>query len=243
MIMIRNNRKLLQAEQMLVEAQSELDILLEKYTGIDRKLYATPLRNTIEDLEIEITEYKELIESSFEDSMKGVLKKPSLLGNIGELLTKLRIAKGITQAEMAERLGWQQSNLSRFESTNYGSHTIAKILEYSAELDVWLYVAPKMEEVEEDLDLFNSNLDNLVGLGVLAAEQAVAEFAGETSSINNTEQILRDLYDKPHRYELYSKDELPKRSTKVPKRTRNLHFRENQESEINKFFAVMESEI
>ncbi len=148
--MIRNNRQLLHAKKRLAEIYSEIETIREQYSGIEEEIYTVPLENSVEDLISEIGEFNELINSSFHDAVDGVLKKPNLLDDIGELLTKLRIAKGISQTEMAEMLGWQQSNLSRFESGNYGSQSIAKIIEYADSLGVWLYVVPHLEELNPE---------------------------------------------------------------------------------------------
>jgi transcriptional regulator with XRE-family HTH domain len=75
-----------------------------------------------------------------------VLNKPILIDNISELLSKLRIAANLSQHEMADKLGWEQSNLSRFENENYNSQTISKIVEYVSALGVWLHITPSLTE-------------------------------------------------------------------------------------------------
>lgn len=145
--MIRNRKQLLHAEKRLADVESEISEIRKQYSGIEEKIYTTPLENTAADLRKDIAEYTELVNSSLPEAVNGTLKKAMLLDDIGELLTKLRIAAGLSQAEMAERLEWKQSNLSRFESANYGSQTVAKAVEYADSLGVWLYVVPHLEEL------------------------------------------------------------------------------------------------
>jgi transcriptional regulator with XRE-family HTH domain len=96
-----------------------------------------------------IIEYKKLKELPFTDAITSLLSRPVLIDNIGELLAKLRIAAKLSQSDIAQRLGWQQSNLSRFESENYNSQTINKIVEYASLLGVWLHVQPSLTEEAE----------------------------------------------------------------------------------------------
>jgi transcriptional regulator with XRE-family HTH domain len=50
---------------------------------------------------------------------------------------------------MAELLGWEQSNLSRFENENYSSQTISKIVEFASALGIYLHVTPSLTEEPE----------------------------------------------------------------------------------------------
>ena len=60
-----------------------------------------------------------------------LLEPVSLLQNIGEQLGKVRKAQGITQKQLAERLGTHQSNIARIESgkDNISIDKLAEIAE------------------------------------------------------------------------------------------------------------------
>lgn len=147
--MIKNKRQLLHAEKRLAEIESEIANIRAQRSD-NEEIFTAPYEIEASKLRSDIAEYKELIKSSLSEAVAGILKKPHLLDDVGELLTKLRIAEGISQSEMAERLGWRQSNLSRFENANYGSQSVAKIIEFADELGAWLYVVPFLEELDSE---------------------------------------------------------------------------------------------
>lgn len=144
--MIKNDKQLKHAQARLKEVRREIDELERQYSGLQLDIFRTPLVQEKEKREEEIEEYLQLRELSLEEAVVGPLKKPTLLGNVGELLAKLRIAAGLTQQELAERLDWHQSNLSRFESEYYSGQTVAKIIEYATSLGVWLHITPSLTE-------------------------------------------------------------------------------------------------
>ena len=144
--MIKNNIQLKRATSRLREVRQQVKGLREQYVGIELENYTNPLVDEANELEGEIIAYQKLRELTLEQALRKTLKEPVLLDNIGELLAKLRIASGLTQEDLATKLGWQQSNLSRFESENYNSQTIAKIVEYASSLGVWLLVSPSLTE-------------------------------------------------------------------------------------------------
>jgi transcriptional regulator with XRE-family HTH domain len=142
--MIKNNIQLKQTLTRLQEVKQQIDELRNQYSGIELEILTTPLWQEIEDLRDQIEEYEELRDSSLEQAIRGRLRASILLDNVSELLTKLRIAASLTQEELANKLGWQQSNLSRFESESYHSQSIAKVVEYASALDVWLHITPSL---------------------------------------------------------------------------------------------------
>lgn len=144
--MIKNDTQAKRARSRLKRIQDELKRLEEKYHGFELEFWAGSLREDAAKLQEEIREYELLKIMPFQVAVEAILQESVLLENISELLTKLRIAAKKTQEEMAEELGWQQSNLSRFESEKYNSQTIGKISEYVEALNVWLYLTPALAE-------------------------------------------------------------------------------------------------
>lgn len=149
--MIKNDRQLRQAIARLHRVRGQIEDSEQRYSGIERELLTIPLYQEQEELEQEISEFQELRGLSLEEAVEGPLRDPTLLDNVGELLAKLRISADLTQEELAARIGWQQSNLSRFESENYHSQTIAKVVEYASALGVWLHVVPSLTERPREL--------------------------------------------------------------------------------------------
>lgn len=145
--MIRTDTQLRRAGNRLQQTKIELVEVEEKYSDVELEVMRAPLLEEIREIEDRIREYQALVNLSLQEALEGPLKKPILVENVGELLTSLRIAAGISQTELANEIGWHQSNLSRFESENYSSQTIAKIIEFVSALGVFLHVAPSPTEL------------------------------------------------------------------------------------------------
>ncbi|MBN2117907.1 MAG: helix-turn-helix transcriptional regulator [Anaerolineales bacterium] len=144
--MIKSSVQLKCAEERLGSVRQLISEYNEKYSGIELELYSAPLIVEERQLLAEIVEYKKLKELPFVGAINYLHYQSLLIDNIGELLSKLRIAAKLSQSEMAQKLGWEQSNLSRFESENYNSQTINKIVEYASALGIWLHIFPSLSE-------------------------------------------------------------------------------------------------
>ena len=77
----------------------------------------------IRQLEDEIREYDEL--------NSGALTLPNLerLDQMAPFVTKMRIAKGVSQTELARRLGVSKQVISRYEETEYQTVEISRLQE------------------------------------------------------------------------------------------------------------------
>ena len=77
----------------------------------------------IRQLEDELREYDRL--------KSGELPLPSIerLDQIAPFITKLRIAKGLSQTELARRLGVSKQVISRYEETDYQNVAITRLQE------------------------------------------------------------------------------------------------------------------
>lgn len=142
--MIKNEIQLSQAKAKNREFLQRISRLRKSHSGIELSILAGPLISMSRELDEKIAEYKKLRQQSLDEAILDSRQEPLTLGNIGLLLSRLRISTGLTQAELAEKLGWHQSNLSRFESETYDSQTISKVVEYASALGVWLYVVPSL---------------------------------------------------------------------------------------------------
>lgn len=151
--MIKNENQLKSSQDRLIHIVKEISIIKAEYSGIDFDIFATPLLEEKTKIEQEITEYELLRKYDIDDIFAKKIIEPHLLDNIGELLSKLRIASKINQSELAEKLGWTQPNTSRFESENYNAQSIKKIIEYSSALGIWLRVFPTLVDEEENVEV------------------------------------------------------------------------------------------
>jgi len=77
----------------------------------------------IRQLEDELREYDEL--------KSGVLNLPQVerLSQIAPFIARIRIAKGVSQAELARRLGVSKQVISRYEESDYQTVAIARLEE------------------------------------------------------------------------------------------------------------------
>ena len=156
--MIKNNAQLTNARERLEYVREKMGKYRATSSGAELDFFLIPLEIEFGELSSEIKEYTQLRDLPFEDALQDTLSAPILLENIGELLSKLRIAAKLTQSDMATRLGWQQANLSRFEGENYSSQTVSKIVEYANALGIWLHVAPSLTERAEHIAQIRKDL-------------------------------------------------------------------------------------
>jgi transcriptional regulator with XRE-family HTH domain len=194
---IRNRNQLNQARNRLNDVLREVESLSRDYSGMEQEILRTPLIHEIEELREEIAEFQELSQSTLDEATQGILQKPMLLDQIGELLTKLRIAAGFTQAELAARLGWQQPNLSRFESENYNSQTIAKVVEYADSLGVWLHVVPSLTEKPPEV-IYTSTYVRITPKEWASTSAGFHEIESMTDSFDMVRQPMGESHDQQY---------------------------------------------
>ena len=88
------------------------------------------LSSQLADLESELSEYESLKAGQFQwDSLKLVADLPSIL-------IKARIARGLSQKELAARIGLKEQQIQRYEATDYASANLARIKEVASAFGV-----------------------------------------------------------------------------------------------------------
>ncbi len=96
------------------------------------------LRLQIEDLEHEVSEYEDLKEGrllSFDAED---------LDSLGELVTKARIARGLTQAELGEILGTTQQQVARYERDGWQKISLWRLAEAADALGLDLSIRARL---------------------------------------------------------------------------------------------------
>lgn len=142
--MIKDQRMLASAISRLNVLYEEQRSLVEEFEDAELSAYMIPVRNEIFKISHQIEEYKLLRDGDIFSAVDYLNKVPLKLARVGQLLAKLRIAQGLSQSELANKLGWKQPNVSRFENENYSSQTVKNIVEYSGALGVNLLVLPEI---------------------------------------------------------------------------------------------------
>lgn len=90
------------------------------------------INSQLDDLRTEIIEYEELRAGKYEVPALDTLAEFPLI------LIKARIAEGLTQKELAEKLGLKEQQIQKYESTEYGSASLSRIREVAEALGVKL---------------------------------------------------------------------------------------------------------
>lgn len=127
--MIRNDNEYkaaverLRAEKQAMEAQ-RADLKAQGYTADEVQRATDPFLSFHLQLVEEVEHYERL--------RRGQVPAITDLRSLGQLLISLRIAAGVSQRELAERLGVHESQVSRDERNEYNGITVdraAKVLD------------------------------------------------------------------------------------------------------------------
>ena len=88
------------------------------------------LNSQLADLEGELREYESLRAGHFQlDELKVVADLPAVL-------IKARIAQGLSQKDLAARIGLKEQQIQRYEATDYASASLARIKQVVSALGV-----------------------------------------------------------------------------------------------------------
>ena len=127
--MIRNETEYKEAVERITEEAARLKEQRAQLVTMDLskeeiKRALDPVRSFHEQLKEEVESYERLKRGEFEELRN--------FEGLGRLLIALRIAQGVSQRELAERLGVHESQISRDERNEYHAVTVEranKILE------------------------------------------------------------------------------------------------------------------
>ncbi len=86
------------------------------------------LRSQLADLKEELRDYESL------KAGKCPMDELSVVAELATVLIKARIAQGLSQKELAERLGLKEQQIQRYEATDYASASLTRIKEIASAL-------------------------------------------------------------------------------------------------------------
>jgi ribosome-binding protein aMBF1 (putative translation factor) len=95
-----------------------------------RQAQADAVRGQLAELRAELAEYDDLRSGS-----RRTIQWRSLEA-LADLLIKARIAAGLTQRELAERLGLKEQQVQRYEATSYASASLARLIEVAGAVGI-----------------------------------------------------------------------------------------------------------
>lgn len=130
--MIKNERQYLITKAQVSRFVRTLEGLSEE-AGVHPlilKAQKEAVRSQLSDLEADLLEYESLKSGKFKlDQLKTVKEIPTIL-------IKARIAQGLSQKDLAERLGLKEQQIQRYEATDYASARLTRIREIVEALDI-----------------------------------------------------------------------------------------------------------
>ena len=130
--MIKNERQYKITKSQIAKFETALDELAAR-DGANtrlRKLEADALRSQLDELRDEVKQFEQL--------RSGGPKQIQIdsLDELPRALVKARIAGGLSQKELAERLGLKEQQIQRYEATDYGSASLTRLKEIAKALCV-----------------------------------------------------------------------------------------------------------
>ena len=84
----------------------------------------------IEDLREELWVYESLKAGEFE------MEQLEVVTDLPQMLIRARIARGMSQRDLADRLGLKEQQIQRYEATDYSSASLGRIMEVVSGLKV-----------------------------------------------------------------------------------------------------------
>jgi DNA-directed RNA polymerase specialized sigma subunit len=146
--MIRNEKEYKEAVNRIREEEGRLAEQEERLKSMglapeEIKRALDPMRSFHQQLEEEVHSYERLRRGEFDEVCN--------LQGIGQLLVSLRIAKGLTQRELAERLDVHETQVSRDERNEYHGITLDRAARVLQALGV--EVRSRVEMPDKELSL------------------------------------------------------------------------------------------
>ena len=86
------------------------------------------LSSQLADLESEMREYESLKAGEFQ------LDELNVFSDLPTVLIKARIAQGLSQKDLAQRIGVKEQQIQRYEATDYSSASLARVREVASVL-------------------------------------------------------------------------------------------------------------
>jgi ribosome-binding protein aMBF1 (putative translation factor) len=133
--MITNERQYRITKSQLKKLEKSLPADGASNGKLDPRLRAAVrdgLLSQIDELQEQIAEYERLKASSVSDLRLGSLDE------LPAVLVKARVAQGMTQKDLARRLGMKEQQIQRYETTRYRSASFKRIIQVADALGIKL---------------------------------------------------------------------------------------------------------
>lgn len=134
--MIKNERQYRITRMQAERFARTLEGLMNRPEGADgmhpmiAQAQVDAVSSQLADLEAELREYEAVRDGRFE------MEALRVVPHLPELLIKARIAQGLTQRELADRLGLKEQQIQRYEATDYATAKWSRIKEVAGALSM-----------------------------------------------------------------------------------------------------------
>lgn len=142
--MIKNERQYRITRAQAERFERSLEVLLQGNEDdqdlhpLIAKAREDAIRSQLSDLRSELQEYEALKAGKFE------LDQLELVSGIPTMLIKARIARGMSQRDLAERIGLKEQQIQRYEATDYASVSFSRIKDIVRGLGSGSAVSPNL---------------------------------------------------------------------------------------------------
>jgi DNA-binding XRE family transcriptional regulator len=140
--MIHNEKEYTEAVNRLAEENARLALYRQRLT--EEGLSAEAVNRVVDPMESFHLQLKEEVES-YERLKRREFDQLDNFRGFGHMLISLRIAQGITQRELAKRLGVHESQVSRDERNEYFGITLERAMKVLEALHVRLRTTVEIE--------------------------------------------------------------------------------------------------
>lgn len=129
--MIKNQRQYNVTKKQIEKLKTAIEVAHQTTVQMPAEIFnamIAGIESQIEDMEQEIGEYEKLSQTRnlpIDD-----------FSQIGPMLIQARIAKGLTQTELAEKCGLKSQQIQRYEETSYVSASLERLNDIVKALDV-----------------------------------------------------------------------------------------------------------
>jgi DNA-binding XRE family transcriptional regulator len=140
--LIKHDRQLAVTRSVLTGLRRSLATLKVKYgRGTKWRLVSAGPLDMIHKLEQEVREYLWLKKATPAQVMRRY--RLVRMSEIGPFLARLRIASGMTQAELARRVGCHQPDIARIEDADYQAHSTTTLKAIADALEIELVLGAR----------------------------------------------------------------------------------------------------
>lgn len=145
------------------------------------------LKSELENLSMQIVDYETLKGGRIETLIASTLEE------LSNILIRARIAKGLTQKELAESMGLKEQQIQRYEAEEYASANLNRLTEVANALGMNIREIAELRSSDEPIEFENNEFKwDQFPIKEMHRRNWFEDFKGSTSEVvENAEEFLR----------------------------------------------------